>query len=147
MQKASQHCGVEPLDWPTLSRLGLPVNRALVSRGGERFKTHAGFAPEKIHLAVVTHPRWRPILEKIPRLVPSPIRRRFAILCNLEAPGSGYPRPPQRAILIANKKGLGDHARRSPVESSLLLHQARAFRFACPRNGLEICSHRPMKSL
>jgi hypothetical protein len=184
VKKAAQHCGVEPLDWPTLSRLGLPVNRALLARGRERrsrlateapwrrfceaaqstpgleahgvfgarellayivtlewngfchglhmhwsgarpewhpthllyfetaralitrpeveafstgrqilpanpgldrFKTHAGFAPEPIPLAVVTHPRWRPILEKIPRLVPSPIRRHFPILRNLEA--------------------------------------------------------------
>lgn len=183
VKKAVQHCGVEPIAWPSLSRSGLAVNRALLARGrgrrsrlaaesdwrtfceaaqatpgmeawgvfgaGEllayivvmqwngfchglhmhwggtrpqwhpthllyfeaaraliarpevtafatgrqtlpanpgldRFKIHAGFAPEKIHLAVVSHPRWRMFLEKIPALFPSAIRRLFPFLRNLE---------------------------------------------------------------
>jgi hypothetical protein len=184
VKKATQHCGVEPIDWPKLSRLGLPVNRSLLARGRERrsriateahwrrfceaaqstpgleahgvfgagellayivilewngfchglhmhwsgarpewhpthllyfdtaralitrpeveafgigrqtlpanpsldrFKAHAGFAPEKIHLAVAAHPRWRPVLEKIPGFVPNAVRRHIPVLRNLEA--------------------------------------------------------------
>jgi hypothetical protein len=185
VKKSSQHCGVAPIDWTTLSRSALPVNRSLCLRGRElhsgidreeiwlrfcdaaaatpgmeawgvsaagellaymvvlewngfchglhmnwsgsrpewhpthllyyetaralmarphihafgtgrqtlpanpgvdRFKTHAGFQPEPIPLAIVAHPRWRIFLEKFHACFPTALRRRFPILRNLEAP-------------------------------------------------------------
>jgi hypothetical protein len=61
-------------------RQTIPANPGL-----DRFKAHAGFAPETVHLAVVAHPRWRRFLETIPRLSPIPLRNRFPALRNLEA--------------------------------------------------------------
>ncbi|MFY8268414.1 MAG: hypothetical protein ACOVLK_03355, partial [Terrimicrobiaceae bacterium] len=100
-------------DWPTLSRLGLPVNRALLAPGLDRFKTHAGFAPEKIHLALVTHPRWRPFLEKIPQPRPKP---NPPPLPDPPQPRSPRKRPPLSATAGHSDcpKGPGDHAR-SPI--------------------------------